>query len=305
MKTIVTLAITCLLAGQVFAQDQNHENHQAQNAQQGSLTDADKLQIAVQKICPVSGQELGLMGDPIKIKAGEQTAFLCCKGCQGKQINAEHWKTIQARMAKAQGTCPIMEKEVDSTMKSTVVNGQQIFVCCPPCIPKIQADPQTSINKVNASYVKFVAAERQVASDQLHAKAQGICPVSGQKLGSMGTPLKVKFGEKEIGFLCCKGCVGKELKAEHWATVQTNLAKAQGVCPVMEEPVDSSMKSTVVNGRKIFVCCPPCIKKIDSAPAEFVAKLDAQIASGGKAISESTDGHNHEGHDHSTHKHDK
>ena len=305
MKTIVTLAMTCLLAGQVFAQSHGHENHQADAAKKSTLTDADKLQIAVQKICPVSGQDLGSMGEPIKIQAGEQTAFLCCKGCQGKQINAEHWQTIQARMAKAQGICPIMEKEVDSTMKSTVVNGQQIFVCCPPCIPKIQAAPQASIQKVNASYVKFVAAERQAASDQVHAKAQGICPVTGQKLGSMGAPVKVKFGEKEIGFLCCKGCVGKQMNAEHWKTIQTNLAKAQGVCPVMGEPVDSSMKSTVVNGRKIFVCCPPCIKKIDADPATFVAKLDAQIANGGKALGEPTDGHQHESHDYSGHKHDK
>lgn len=289
MKTVVTLAVTCLFASQAFAQTQT-----------SSLTDADKLQIAVQKICPVSGAELGSMGAPVKINAGEQTAFLCCKGCQGKQLDAGHWKTIQARMAKAQGTCPIMEEEVDSTMKFAVVNGQQIFVCCPPCIPKIQADPEASIRKVNASYMKFVAAERQAASDQLHVKAQGICPVSGQKLGSMGAPVKVKFGEKEIGFLCCNSCVGKEMNAEHWKTVQTNLAKAQGVCPVMEEPIDSSMKSTVVNGRKIFVCCPPCIEKIHATPAAFVSKLDVQIANGGKASAESTDGH-----DHATHKHDK
>ena len=189
------------------------------------------------------------MGEPIKIQAGEQTAFLCCKGCQGKQINAEHWQTIQARMAKAQGICPIMEKEVDSTMKSTVVNGQQIFVCCPPCIPKIQADPQASIQKVNASYVKFVAAERQATSDQLHAKAQGICPVTGQKLGSMGAPVKVKFGEKEIGFLCCKGCVGKQMNAEHWKTIQANLAKAQGVCSYLFEAkkMDFMPKTDVSN----------------------------------------------------------
>ena len=285
MKTIVTLAITCLLAGQVFAQSHKPDNHQADTAKKSTLTDADQLQIDVQKICPVSRQELGSMGEPIKVQAGEQTAFLCCKGCQGKQINAEHWKTIQARMAKAQGICPIMEKEVDSTMKSTVVNGQQIFVCCPPCIPKIQAEPQASIQKVNASYVKFVAAERQAKSDQAHMKAQGICPVSGQQLGSMGKPVKVKFGEEEIGFLCCQGCVGKKMSTEHWKTIQSNLAKAQGVCPVMDEPVDATMESVVVNGRKIFVCCPPCIKKIKAEPAVFVAKLDSQIANGGKPVS--------------------
>ena len=115
--------------------------------QKSTLAEADHLQIAAQKICPVTGEALGSMGEPLKVKVGEQVAYLCCKGCQGKQLNAEHWKTIQTNLAAAQGTCPIMGKPVDATMKSTVVNGQQVFVCCPPCIPKIQADVEGSLKK--------------------------------------------------------------------------------------------------------------------------------------------------------------
>ncbi|MDA8562841.1 hypothetical protein N9L06_00150 [Mariniblastus sp.] len=277
MKTAFTFAILTLFAATAFAQSQTHQNHQPEAAT-STLTQAEQLHIAVQKICPVSGQTLGSMGDPLKVQVGEQIAYLCCKGCQGKELNAEHWKTIQSNLAAAQQTCPIMGKPVTADMKSTVVNGQQVFVCCPPCIAKIQADPQGSLAKVNASYVSFVAAERQANSDQLHAAAQGICPVTGAKLGSMGDPIKVKVGEKEVAFLCCKGCVGKELSADHWKTIQTNLAAAQKTCPVMGKAVDASMKSTVVNGRKIFVCCPPCIKKIEADPATYVAKLDAQVA---------------------------
>ena len=91
------------------------------------------------------------MGEPIKVQVGQQIAYLCCKGCQGKQLNAEHWKTIQTSIAAAQGTCPIMGKPVTADMKSTVVNGQQVFVCCPPCIEKIQANPAVALTKVNAS----------------------------------------------------------------------------------------------------------------------------------------------------------
>ena len=47
---------------------------------------------------------------------------------------------------------------------------------------------------------------------------------------------------------------------------------------MMGKPVDANMKSTVVNGRKIFVCCPPCIKKINADPAKYLAKIDSQIA---------------------------
>lgn len=219
MKTVLSLILTVVVSMSCFAQSGE------QAAKRANLTDADKIAIAVQQTCPVSGKELGSMGDPIKVKVGEQVAFLCCKGCQGKQIDADHWATIQKRMAKAQGICPIMEKPVDSTMKSTIVNGQKIFVCCPPCIPKIEGDPKTSIEKVIAAYTKFISKEKQAASDILHAKAQGICPVTGQKLGSMGEPIKVKVGKEEHAFLCCKGCVGKKLSAEHWQTIQNNLAK--------------------------------------------------------------------------------
>lgn len=301
MRKLFTFAVLTIFTGVTFAQTQSGQHSLPQLNQEtqtkNTLTKADQLQIVVQKICPVMGAELGSMGDPIKVKIGEQVAFLCCKACQGKQVNAEHWKTIQARIAKAQGICPIMEKPVDASMKSTVVNGQQVFVCCPPCIPKIQADVDGSLKKVNAKYASFVAAERQAESDHLHAQAQGICPVSGQKLGSMGEPIKVNVGKEEVAFLCCKGCIGKKIDTEHWKTVQTNLAKAQGICPVMEKPVDASMKSTVVNGRKIFVCCPPCIAKIEADPTVFVAKLDEQIANGGKARTSS------EGNDRTSHLH--
>ena len=51
-------------------------------------------------------------------------------------------------------------------------------------------------------------------SDEDHelAEAQKICPVSGQPLGSMGTPLKVTVtagdGSQRDVFLCCAGCEG-------------------------------------------------------------------------------------------------
>ena len=246
------------------------------------LSEADKLQIAVQKICPVMGAKLGSMGDPIKVKAGEQVIYLCCKSCQNKQLNAEHWAKVQDNIAKAQVNCPIMDKPVTSKMKSTIVKGQRVFVCCPPCIEKIHADPETALQKVNANYVSFVKSEAPKNSDELQIQAQKICPVTGEDLGSMGTPVKVKAGEQFV-FLCCKGCQDKQLDATHWAAVQANLAKAQGLCPVMLKPVDSSKKFTIVNGRKIFVCCPPCIEKIDADPEGYIAKLDAQIANGGKA----------------------
>ena len=200
MKTLLTFVAVALLAVSAIAQE---------TQQKSMLTDADQLQIAVQKICPVSGGALGSMGDPVKVKVGEQVAFLCCKGCQGKQLNAEHWKTIQTNIAAAQGTCPIMGKPVDASMKSTVVNGQQVFVCCPPCIAKIQADADGSLKKVNASYVSFVAKERQAKSDQLHARRKASARCLARSLVLWALQSKSKWAKRKSLSFAAKAASAK------------------------------------------------------------------------------------------------
>ncbi len=45
-------------------------------------------------------------------------------------------------------------------------------------------------------------------ADQQLALAQAVCLISGESLGSMGTPIRVEADGK-VGFLCCKGCKKK------------------------------------------------------------------------------------------------
>ena len=78
MKTILSTLVAIFLMANSGTTQENNEQHQHQQKQKSALTDADQLQIAVQKICPVMGAELGSMGEPIKVKAGEQVVFLCC-----------------------------------------------------------------------------------------------------------------------------------------------------------------------------------------------------------------------------------
>lgn len=47
-----------------------------------SAADEDKLLIAKQKICPVTDEELGSMGAPVKVSVAGRTVFICCKGCE-------------------------------------------------------------------------------------------------------------------------------------------------------------------------------------------------------------------------------
>ena len=49
-----------------------------------AIDESDKAGIARQKVCPVTGAELGSMGDPIKVLIDGQPLYLCCRGCLAK-----------------------------------------------------------------------------------------------------------------------------------------------------------------------------------------------------------------------------
>ena len=133
---------------------------QPSDAAEQPLTRA-QLRMAVQGICPVSGRELGTHGEPVAVKIGEETIFLCCQGCASGQVNAEHWATIHANFAKAQGICPVMKHALPEASKWTIVEGQIVYVCCPPCIKKIEADPETYLKSVDELYRASLAKREQ------------------------------------------------------------------------------------------------------------------------------------------------
>lgn len=157
--------------------------------------------------------------------------------------------------------------------------------------------------KVLANLEKLPAEDRELA------KAQEVCPITGELLGSMGVPVKTSVKGHTV-FLCCKGCqgavdkdpdgtlrkLGKEpaaepmagLKPEELAAIEElpaedrPLAIAQRLCPVTGEPLGSMgvpVKSSV-KGRTVFLCCVGCQLEIDSDPDGVLKKLE-EIESGG------------------------
>ncbi len=49
-----------------------------------------------------------------------------------------------------------MKKPLPQNPKWTIVEGRIVYVCCPPCIEKIEADPKTYLKIVDASYAAAV-----------------------------------------------------------------------------------------------------------------------------------------------------
>ena len=121
----------------------------AQGQADGAADRVNQLLVQAQKICPVSGEDLTSMGGPIEAKIDKQTVFLCCRGCMGRPVQKQHWDQIQSNQKKAQGKCPVMDKPLPEKTLSTVVKGRRVFVCCPPCTKKIQANPEKYLAEVN------------------------------------------------------------------------------------------------------------------------------------------------------------
>ncbi|GAB6165897.1 hypothetical protein JCM19992_18970 [Thermostilla marina] len=176
-----SLAACVLMAftvGAAAAQMHDHSMHQqrasaetasqsASSAEAARQAAVDRLKIAVQAVCPVSGQKLGAHGKPVKAQVGGETIFLCCKGCFGGKISGENWAKIHTAMKTAQGTCPVMGKPLPANARSVVVEEQTVFVCCPGCIAKIKADPKQYLGKVYAAYARTLKAREQPSGQAL------------------------------------------------------------------------------------------------------------------------------------------
>ena len=59
-------------------------------------------------------------------------------------------------------------------------------------------------DRANDSHVASALASLS-AEDRAAVEKQGICPVGGEPLGGMGTPIKVFVNGRDV-FLCCEGC---------------------------------------------------------------------------------------------------
>ena len=64
----------------------------AATASRAGLAPQDR-EAEAQKVCPVSGEELGSMGVPVKVTLKDQPVFLCCKSCEKKAL-ADPGKTL-------------------------------------------------------------------------------------------------------------------------------------------------------------------------------------------------------------------
>lgn len=131
----------------------------------------EQLRIAVQAICPISGEKLGSMGDPIKVAAGDtkEEVYLCCKACTTGKINPKLWAKIHRNIAIAQSNCPVTKKALPRKPKATVVEGQLIYVGRSASIEEVEANPENALAQVDDYYIAYLKQNKEKENQDLPA----------------------------------------------------------------------------------------------------------------------------------------
>lgn len=110
------------------------------------------------------------------------------------------------------------------------------------------------------------------------------CPVSGEKLGSMGEAPVILHEGREIR-LCCGGCekkfnenaeamlqeIDKKLIADQDSHYPTNTCINTGA------ELKEGGVAFIVGNRLMKTCCNNCKAKVEASPAEYISKLDEQV----------------------------
>jgi hypothetical protein len=158
--------------------------------------------------CPISGEKLGEMGKPVVYEHEGREVRFCCKGCidEFKADAAGRLKAIDQAIIDDQKplyalkACPISGQKLGEMGEPAdrVIDNRLVRFCCGGCEKKFKEDIAANMAKLDKA-----AIDQQSKDYPLE-----VCPLSGEKLGSMGDPIEVVVAGRLVR-LCCEGCVNK------------------------------------------------------------------------------------------------
>ena len=127
---------------------------------------------SAQRLCPVTGEELGSMRPPIPVTISGRTIQVCCDSCVAAvrrsperyfQRVAEELQMVpmdslrgsssrpqSSRQASAQRLCPVTGEELGSMGPPipVTISGHTIQVCCEACVAAVRRNPAKYLAKV-------------------------------------------------------------------------------------------------------------------------------------------------------------
>jgi hypothetical protein len=167
-------------------------------------------------------------------------------------------------------TCVVTDEELEGEGTTVEAGGRTFKLCCKKCTAKLEKDVATYAKKVDAA---IVAA-------QLPKYPLNTCPVSGEKLGGMGEPVRIVV-DGTLVQLCCAKCTKQAtsesaamaMKVRDAAFAQQMAKYPLKTCVVTGKELGADAVNTMFGTTLVRTCCPKCVAAIEKEPAKFIAKL--------------------------------
>jgi len=266
----------------------------------------DKTLIAFQKTCPVTGKQLGSMGDPLKVMVKDQTVFICCAGCETPLL--ERAEEYLAKLA------PPPDDAVLSVPEQAVIDtGTQkvVYVEREPGLfegVEVQLGPRTggyypvisglsAGDKIAAAGSFLLDAETRLNP----AAASAYFGASGNGQGADASPAASRSSTTQSAAKKSPALTAAQLEQiDKLPPEDRELAVAQAFCPVTGEPLGSMGPpvKVIVEGEPVFLCCKGCEQDVRENPEQMLAKVrklrgEAKKPSSTEAPSAKPAGHQH------------
>lgn len=156
--------------------------------------------------CIVSNETLGEQDDVVVKQYGDREIRFCCEMCVDdfEKDPASFEQKLDAAIIHAQlpgyplETCVVSGERLGGMGDPVdfVVGNRLVRLCCSSCEKDITENPTTYLATLDSA----------VVATQVEAYPANVCPISGQKLGSMGEPYDYVFAGRLVRF-CCSGCI--------------------------------------------------------------------------------------------------
>lgn len=184
--------------------------------------------------CPVSGQRLGSMGDPVIYNHNGTEVRFCCAGCveQFNQNPVPYLEKIKEETIKDQlpfypsDTCFVTGQKLTAMGKpiNHIYHNRLIRFCCDNCVSQFNINPSQFMQQLDSA----------VIANQKDNYPFEICVVSGKKLnGSMGEPLDKVIANRLVR-LCCPAC--DKMLQRNPGECLSKLSMTANQRPMMKEP---------------------------------------------------------------------
>jgi hypothetical protein len=251
---------------------------------------------AVNTVCPISQQ--GVDGSGPTVQFSGQTVEFCCGRCVAKwaslddQAKASKFAAV-APQDKGGATdapkemvltaynvyllesCPISGRPVSSTSPVAVVGDRQIRFCCNGCTGRFTGDADA----------KQKVVDTLIKEQQRDTYPVQTCVVAGGKLGSMGQPVEIVWGNRLVRY-CCGGC-DRRFKAnpqKYLEQLDAAVIKAQGpdypvtTCPIGGGELGDNAVDVVLGDTLVRLCCGGCTAKLLADPIPHIKAVKAARA---------------------------